>query len=108
MRPDGSCAYTYSDAAGSIQSITYEPFSGTALVQKAVHLPQFITNWRYGPKEAIAIEYCHEGRLECQIGEECLYVVPGDIVFFRTDPNAMILRYPGSHYHATIQSFCCS
>lgn len=35
------------------------------------------------------------------MGEECLYVAPGDIVFFRTDPNVRILRYPGSHYHAT-------
>lgn len=99
--PDGGCQYTYSDAAGSIQSVAYAPFPGVALVQKAVHMPRFITNWRYGPKDAVAIEYCHEGRLECQVGEECLYVAPGDIVFFRTDLNARILRYPGSHYHAT-------
>ena len=38
--------------------------------------------------------------MECQVDEECLYIGPGDIVIFRTDPNLRMLQYPSSHYHA--------
>ena len=98
--PDGSTVSCFSDPTGDIRSTVYKPFPGAALVYKDVHIPQFITNWRYGPVRALAIEYCLEGRLECQVGDDCLYVAPGDIVFFRTDPNLRVLQYPGSHYHA--------
>ena len=100
-RSDGSTVSFFADHTGSIQSTVYTPFPGVSLVQKDVHLPQFITNWRYGPVNALAIEYCREGRLECQVDEECLYIAPGDIVIFRTDPNLRMLQYPSSHYHAT-------
>lgn len=99
-RPDGSTVSFYEDHTGSIRSTVYSPFPGVSLVQKDVHMPQFITNWRYGPVSALAVEYCLEGSLECQVGEECLYIAPGDIVIFRTDPNIRILQYPSSHYHA--------
>jgi len=98
--PDGSTVSCFSDPTGEIRSTVYKPFPGAALVYKDVHIPQFITNWRYGPVRALAIEYCLEGRLECQVGDDCLYVSPGDIIFFRTDPNLRVLQYPGSHYHA--------
>ena len=100
-RPDGSTVSYFADHTGSIHSTVYTPFPGVSLVQKDVHMPQFITNWRYGPVSALAVEYCREGRLECQVGEEYLYIAPGDIVIFRTDPNIRMLRYPSSHYHAT-------
>lgn len=99
-RPDGSTVSYYADHTGSIHSTVYKPFGGVSLVCKDVHMPQFITNWRYGPVSALAVEYCYEGRLECQVGEECLYIAPGDIVIFRTDPNLRMLHYPSSHYHA--------
>lgn len=99
-RSDGSTVSFFSDQNGSIQSTVYKSFPGVSFVQKDVHLPQFITNWRYGPVNALAIEYCREGRLECQVDEACLYIVPGDIVIFRTDPNLRMLQYPSSHYHA--------
>ena len=99
-RPDGSTVSYYADHTGSIHSTVYKPFPGVSLVRKNVHMPQFITNWRYGPVNALAVEYCYEGRLECQVGEECLYIAPGDIVIFRTDPNLRMLQYPSSHYHA--------
>lgn len=100
-RSDGSTVSFFADETGSIQSTVYAPFPGVSLVQKDVHLPQFITNWRYGPVDALAIEYCREGRLECQVDDACLYIAPGDIVIFRTDPNLRMLQYPSSHYHAT-------
>lgn len=100
-QPDGSTVFFFSNHTGSIQSKVYLPFPGVTLVQKDVHIPQFIANWRYGPVEAFAIEYCREGCLECQIDDESLYITPGDIVIFRTDPNVRILRYPGSYYCAT-------
>lgn len=100
-RPDGSTVSFFSDHTGSIHSTVYTPFPGVSLIQKDVHMPQFITNWRYGPVNALAIEYCREGQLECQVGEDFLYVAPGDFVIFRTDPNLRMLHYPSSHYHAT-------
>ena len=99
-RSDGSTVSFFADETGSIQSTVYAPFPGVSLVQKDVHLPQFITNWRYGPVNALAIEYCREGRLECQVDDAYLYIAPGDIVIFRTDPNLRTLQYPSSHYHA--------
>ena len=99
-RADGSTVSFFADQTGSIQSTVYTPFPGVSLVQKDVHLPQFITNWRYGPINALAVEYCREGRLECQVNGEYLYIAPGDIVIFRTDPNLRTLQYPSSHYHA--------
>ena len=99
-RADGSTVSFFADQTGSIQSAVYTPFPGVSLIRKDVHLPQFITNWRYGPVNALAVEYCREGLLECQVDEECLYIGPGDIVIFRTDPNLRMLQYPSSHYHA--------
>ena len=99
-RSDGSTVSFFADETGSIQSTVYAPFPGVSLVRKDVHLPQFITNWRYGPVNALAIEYCCEGRMECQVDDTCLYIAPGDIVIFRTDPNLRMLQYPSSHYHA--------
>lgn len=100
-RADGSTAAFFDDHTGSIRSTVYTPFPGAALVQKDVHMPQFSTNWRYESTNALAIEYCREGRLECQIEDEHMYITPGDILIFRTDPNQRTLHYPSSHYHAT-------
>lgn len=100
-RSDGSMVTFFEDSSGSICSTVYEPFPGVGLVQKDVHMPQFITNWRYGVVSGFAIEYCREGRLECQVDDDYLYIMPGDIIIFRTDPNIRIMNYPSSHYHAT-------
>lgn len=100
-RSDGSTVTFFEDESGSICSTVYVPFDGVSLVQKDVHMPQFVTNWRYGPVNAMAIEYCREGCLECLIGDDYLYVTPGDLVIFRTDPNLRVISYPSSHYYAT-------
>lgn len=99
-RPDGGSVSYFEDHRGSICSTVYHPFSGLSFVKKDVNLPQFITNWRYGPVEAVSIEYCYEGSLECQIDEDYLYISSGDVVVFRTDPHLRRLCYPSSHYHA--------
>lgn len=99
-QPDGSVVTRFADATGSIRSTVYKPFSGVAFVKKDVNMPQFITNWRYGTVEAFAIEYCYAGSLECQIGEDYLYVSAGDIILFRTDPQLRRMCYPSSHYEA--------
>ena len=99
-RSDEGTEYFFEDETGSIRSTVYTPFSGVSLVWKDVHMPQFITNWRYGPVDAFSIEYCFEGRLECQVDEECLYISKEDMIISRTDENQRILQYPSSHYHA--------
>lgn len=101
VRSDGSTVSYFADHTGSIHSTVYTPFRGISLVHKDVHIPQFVSNWRYEPDNVFVIEHCREGRLECQVGDDCLYIAPGDIVIFRTDPNVRELRYPNSHYHAT-------
>lgn len=98
---DGSTKYFFENDTGNIQSTVYTPFPGVALVQKDVHIPNFITNWRYGLIEAFSVEYCRKGRLECQVDEEYLCISPGDIIIFRTDPNVRVLSYPSSYYCAT-------
>lgn len=100
QRSDGGVVCLYEDETGSICSTSYTPFRGVSFVQKEVHMPRFVSNWRYGPVDAVAIEYCTEGRLECQVGEDCLYISPGDVVISRTDPHSRELQYPSCHYHA--------
>lgn len=97
---DGGVVTYFEDDRGSISSTVYKPFSGISLVKKEVDMPQFITNWRYGPVEAFAIEYCYEGILEGQIDDDYLHISSGDIIIFRTDPNRRYLHYPVNHYRA--------
>lgn len=97
---DGAAVTAYEDCNGSICSTVYKPFSGAAFVYKDVRMPQFVTNWRYGPTDAFSIEYCLEGRLECQIDGRKLSLSQGDLLLLRTDPNQRILYYPDRYYQA--------
>lgn len=97
---DGSKVFSFEDENGKISSTVYTLFSGTSFVKKDVHIPRFISNWRYGPVNAFAIEYCLDGRMECMIEEECLYISKGDMILSRTDPTTRILQYPTGDYHA--------
>lgn len=100
-RSDGGTVTAYQDIDGEISSAVYELFSGVSMIHKDVHRPQFLSNWRHKPHEALVIEHCREGRIECQVGEDVLYLAPGDIVVFRTDYTVRELRYPLNHFHAT-------
>lgn len=99
-RSDGSIVTFFKDESGEIRSTIYKPFPGVSVVQKDVHLPEFITNWRYGPVNAVGIEYCREGSMEYRLEDEEIRVMPGDILITRTDCTTRVMHYPSSHYHA--------
>lgn len=103
-RDDGGTVTSYDDDNGEICSTVYQLYPGISLIRKDVHRPNFISNWRHNPKEVLNIEHCREGRMECSMGENVLYMAPGDIVVFRTDYVVQETRYPLSHYHSSMIS----
>lgn len=102
---DGADVFSFEDSSGFRRTIIYRPFSGVAFIEKKIEMPEFINNWRYAPLNAITIEYCLEGKLEIQIGEEKLCISKGDIVISRTDLHRRILEYPDKKYHAISFAF---
>lgn len=97
---DGGVVTSYCDESGDISSTVYQLFPGVTLIYKDVHRPGFVSNWRYPPDDVLVIEYCREGRIECQVDDDCLFVAPGDTVIFKTDHTVRELFYPLNHYHA--------
>lgn len=101
---DGGTVTAYTDSDGEICSTVYQLYPGISLIHKDVHRPNFISNWRHNPKEVLNIEHCREGRIECSMGENMLYLAPGDIVVFRTDYAVQETLYPLNHYHSSMIS----
>lgn len=97
---DGGTIYSYEDKDGGIQSAVYHLMEGVTLIYKDVWREQFISNWRHTPHDALIIEYCKEGKLECEVDEDYLYHSPGDLIIFRTDYNVRKLSYPIKNYHS--------
>lgn len=97
---DGGTICSYHDEDGEISSRVYHLMEGVTLVYKDVHREEFISNWRYTPHDALIIEYCKEGKLECQVDEDYLYHGSRDLIVFRTDYNVRKLSYPVRNYHS--------
>lgn len=97
---DGGMIHTYRDADGDITSVVYHLYPGITLIRKDVHRPYFISNWRGKPERGLVIEHCWEGRLECQVDQDCLYHAPGDVIVFRKDYSARSLQYPLNHFRS--------
>lgn len=97
---DGGKRSFYCDEDGEISSTVYHLMEGVTLVYKDVWREEFISNWRYNPHDALIIEYCREGKLECEIDEEYLYHGLRDLIVFRTDYNVRKLSYPVRNYHS--------
>lgn len=95
---DGGTVTAYTDSDGEICSTVYQRYPGISLIHKDVHRPNFISNWRHNPREVLNIEHCREGRIECSMGENMLYLAPGDIAVFRTDYAVQEKLYPLNHY----------
>lgn len=94
---DGSYKLFYENEDGSISSRLYHTLDGAAVIFKDVHIPCFHQSIS---TDTLEIEYCREGRLECRIGEEYVYVTPGDIIIYYRESSPLTLTYPTCHYHS--------
>lgn len=97
---DGGLHQIFKDKEGEVISTSYALFPGVVLIFKEVHRHSYISNWRQKPDQGLLVEFCKEGRLECEMGEECLYHATGDVILFRTDYTARNLRYPLNDFHS--------
>ena len=97
---DGGLHQVFRDKDGEVISTSYSLFPGVVLIFKEVHRHSYISNWRLKPDQGLLIEFCKEGRLECQSGMECLYHAARDVILFRTDYTARNLQYPLKDFHS--------
>lgn len=99
-KADGGKSQTYRDASGETTSTVYRILPGVSLFYKDVHRQHFISNWRNTKEHKLVIEYCWQGQMECQMGEERLSHMQGDIMVFRTDHTVRELYYPIGHFQS--------
>ena len=95
---DGGKSQNYRDASGETTSTVYQVLPGVELFYKDVHRQHFISNWRQTPCRKLVIEYCWQGQMKCQMGEESLSHMSGDVMVFHTDYTVRELFYPMGYF----------
>lgn len=100
LQDDGGKKQTYRDATGETTSTVYQVFPGVSLFYKDVHRKHFISNWRHKSGRKLVIEYCWQGQMKCQMGEDCLSHMAGDVMVFCTDYTVRELFYPIGYFQS--------
>ena len=85
-----------------LRMTAYTVFPGIELIYNDIHTD--LPLQQHNRDNILAVNHCHEGRIEYQNGEESFFLAPGDLSVSRTSAELTIARFPTGHYHGiTVQ-----
>ena len=96
--------YSYSNDTGDAQITVYHVFPGVEVAYASIHMGDFdfgLTGKMF-QEHYIGIQYCKEGRIEQEINNEFLYLMPSDCSVVIQDKREKIFKLPLKHYHGII------
>lgn len=96
---NGGNALKFVNGETDIQITSYSVFDGVTMVYSDIHAPRYDHNIGNTSKSIIEIDYCFEGRLECQIKDSYFYLVPGDVCVHLHGRGMKEEVFPTKHYH---------
>lgn len=91
--------YTYENETGDAVLTVYTIFSGIQVVYNSVHMDYFELTVQERRGNYIEIQHCAEGRMEQEIGNDFLYLMPGDLSISKKNCMAQRYSFPLRHYH---------
>ncbi len=97
-REKGCTVYRLADETGEAVMTSYQVFPGVDVIYNDVHRPVCGTDVL--PLDGLLeIDHCREGRMECEVCGEYIYMTPGDLTIHRKVGNVHNTYFPLSHYH---------
>lgn len=101
---DGGEEFSLENKEGRLRQTRYLVFSGIALIYNDIHLPRCAADTSDKKRKVLEIDYCREGRMECQVKEKFFYLGKEDIAMHYLGDEVREENFPTSHYHGiTIQ-----
>lgn len=90
--------YFYRSDTGDATMSVYKVFPGIELIYNSVHM-DFCKIGRDVSGSLIEIHHCREGRIEQELDNEFLYLMPGDLSIVMREKNTGEYSFPLRHYH---------
>lgn len=108
MCKDKSCIREYfcCDHRGDAQAMVYHPFPGVEVAFISIHMAEFDFEilGRGNGIHDVTIHYCIEGRMEQQLQNEFIYLMPGDCFISVHQKSNCLFQLPLNYY----QGICIS
>lgn len=97
----GKQEYCYADDAGDAQISVYDASPGVEAAYVTAHMGtlDFGLFERSIQRHYLGVHYCREGRIEQVVGNEFLYLMPGDCVVAIQNRVVKQFHFPTKHYH---------
>lgn len=93
--------YFLENETGDAQIIVYDIFPGVEAAFVSVHMDQFDFQETQvcSSEKYIRFHYCKEGRIEQEVDNEYVYLMPGDCSVIIQDKPIRKFKLPTKHYH---------
>ena len=91
--------FKYENETGDAALTVYTVYPGIQVVYNSVHMDRFDLNFPTITGNFIEIQHCMEGRIEQEIGNSFLYLMPGDLSIAKRERMVQTYNFPLRHYH---------
>lgn len=95
---DECTVYRILDESGEAVMTSYHVLPGIELVYNDVHMQSCRVDVS-PPENILEINHCREGRIECSVKNEYIYLTEGDLSIHVKDDTCRSSYFPLSHYH---------
>lgn len=99
MNTEYKQTFKYENETGDAALTVYTVYPGIQVVYNSVHMDRFDLNFPTITGHFIEIQHCMEGRIEQEIGNSFLYLMPGDLSIAKRDRMVQTHNFPLRHYH---------
>ena len=93
--------YAFNDETGDAHITVYHLFPGVEVAYVSAHMGDFdfaLIEQKYR-HNYVGIHFCKEGRIEREIGNEFLYLMPDDCLIILENKREKKYKLPLKHYH---------
>lgn len=93
--------YAFNDETGDAHITVYHLFPGVEVAYVSAHMGDFdfaLIEQKYR-HNYVGIHFCKEGRIEWEIGNEFLYLMPDDCLIILENKREKKYKLPLKHYH---------
>lgn len=98
-KSSGDITYRLENESGTGSITLYNVFPGIELIYNDIHM-SYCNKEQKSVPNVIEINYCKEGRCECEFGDrQYCYMSAGDLSFCSLQDNTHVSEFPTSHYH---------
>lgn len=97
-RSEDQVVYRIANDTGQVVMTSYQIFPGIELIYNDVHIRKCGVE-HTGSTNAIEINHCREGRIECELQDDFFYLTQGDLAIANKHEAAHESYFPSSHYH---------